>query len=372
MKSLIAILIATALSACTNFPRADQVVDLRILGVKTEPAEILISPLLLAAGPNLPPGLVPPTDVSVEVFAFDPRGGHVTTTIDLCKEDNTDEGCIQQSKADVLTTQQTGSGDVDTDGSFAGLVPFPKTQFTFDASLIGKISKGSIPSLASPLEPRFAVSVDNHDQEAPTNLERGIKRIPLTYNVADPAAPAALIQTLLSSTGVTLCSAEEAARPAAVGPASCYRAPVANKNPELLGFVFSQPAGKLFLDVTPDVGPVSVVKAAPGSTVRIDPVLTSASIENYQGFDLDIQTQKPVLENRTENIAVQWFATSGDVGAAKTAIHTAAIGLDKADGSLGTSFTALTSKHRGDRDTILVVVDDQRGGVAFGRIELEY
>src|SRR5581483_12219141 len=118
-----------------------------------------------------------------------------------------------------------------------------------------------------------------------------------------------------------------------------------------------------FLDVTPDVGPVSVVKAVAGSEVRIDPVLTASSIESYQGFDLDIQTNKPVLKNRTENIAVQWFATSGDVGNAKTAIASAPIGPNGGgDGSLGTTWKAPSNKKHGDHDTIVVVVEDQRGG----------
>src|SRR5205807_350912 len=101
---------------------------------------------------------------------------------------------------------------------------------------------------------------------------------------------------LLDAYKVTLCSADEEAKAPVVGPASCFRRPQVNENPVLLGFVFAKklPASKLFLDVTPDVGPVSVVKAAAGSDVRIDPVLTTASIESYQGFDLDIQTNDPV------------------------------------------------------------------------------
>src|SRR4051812_10926627 len=51
---------------CTNFPREDRVEDTRVLAIKTEPAEILYSPLFLTPASQRPPGFpLPSVDVNV-------------------------------------------------------------------------------------------------------------------------------------------------------------------------------------------------------------------------------------------------------------------------------------------------------------------
>src|SRR5947209_1333909 len=74
-------------TACTNFDREDQIKDLRVLGAATTPAEIYYDATVPGGAPFTP------VEVSLDVFAFDPRGGTAKTSVDLCAPDES-RGCI--------------------------------------------------------------------------------------------------------------------------------------------------------------------------------------------------------------------------------------------------------------------------------------
>lgn len=401
--SLGSVAVIFAASACVDFDREDQITDLRVLAVQATPPELLYSPLVVF-GPADAPGAA--FDVGLDVVAADPRGGTLKFSLRLCREDAADETCDDVSDDDVdalVASLPEGDRDaarkalapppqsiaVDLDGSRGSTVGL--TRAHFDVSIPQSLLRALLPtgpdgnpSIAlTPALPRFVVVVENPEQTGIVS-ETAIKRLPLTLNTADPSLPAAAIAPLLTAFGVTACTADEAAGPVFVGPADCLRAPVANQNPDVLGFVFGHeddvPDDGFFtdddtdgdgvIDVAPEVGLVSRIQATPGDTLNIDPVIARATFANHQAFRFDVATGKQVLENRVEDLAFEWFATSGDVGAATTSQQGGFIGPGNV--RLGTTWTAPDTRRPGEHDALVIVMHDQRGGVAVATIDVEY
>ena len=70
-------------AGCVDFDIEEQFIDTRILAMRTEPAEIMFSPLFLLPASQRPPIPIAPIDVDVEVYAFDRRGGDVTMRLQM-------------------------------------------------------------------------------------------------------------------------------------------------------------------------------------------------------------------------------------------------------------------------------------------------
>jgi hypothetical protein len=104
---------------------------------------------------------------------------------------------------------------------------------------------------------------------------------------------------------------------------------------------------------------VQPVLLDPEEIVRIRPVFTAGSIESYERLLTDVNTREVFVERTDEDLAVQWFATAGELQDEVTA--------KKLTRTLDTAFTAPTS----GRVSMWLVVRDGRGGSAWTFVELE-
>jgi hypothetical protein len=391
MRVVLLVAFIASLAACPNFDRSDRVQDMRVLAMKTEPAEILFSPLFLTPPSQRPPGLpLPSVDVNVEVFAFDPRGGHTTTSFQLCPDFATDSTCrlydptqdIAKAPADArpdikqALTPQVFHDQISPTATPIGLVQPSTTKFEFNSHIIDfllpKDSNGNPQASIFPILPRVVVQAQNDDAKSPAVIkERAFKRIPLSLDLTSPDLPPDVVQNLANGLGIKLCTAPI---PDSIfekqGRADCLEKRVPNNNPDLAGFLFEKDQNNLThgtatVDVvTPTVVAGSVLSADPGDVIALTPVFVPHVVEKYQVVSFDVAASKIILLNRIEDIACNWFTTRGDVGNTLTAIQFGP--------SLGTTWTLPTDAKSGERDSLYLVVLDQRGGTSFGEITVEY
>ena len=391
-RRALAVAAVAVAASCTNFDREDRVHDMRVLAIKTEPPEILYSPLYLTAASQRPPGFPLPTvDVKVQVFAFDPRGGHITTSFQLCPEGSGDSTCRLYDPAhDIASEPAAARADV-----AAALTPVTNDEVIApDAEPVGHIEHADytvqftphiidfvIPDDANgnpqpsifPLLPRFVFEARNHDvvDQKDVLSERAFKRMPISLDLTSPDLPPDVVANLARSLGIELCTAPI---PDAVfdrqGRADCLLTRTANQNPTFAGFHIEPDASKL-TEGTADTAAVSVelgigslLRADPGAQIALTPVFAPNTVERYQVVSFDIQTSKIILLNRVEDIACNWYSTRGDIGTTLTALQLGP--------SLGTTWSLPADAVSGERDSLYLVILDQRGGTALGEITVEY
>ena len=155
------------------------------------------------------------------------------------------------------------------------------------------------------------------------------------------------------------------------GRANCLQKRLPNNNPKLVGFHIEEDPTALTpgLATTADVqtielGPGSLVRADAGSLLGFQPVFTVDTVEKYQVVSFDIETSKIILLNRIEDIACNWYSTRGDVSNNLTALQFGP--------SLSMTWQLPTDALPGERDSLIVVVLDQRGGTDVGEVTVEY
>ena len=387
-------LAAWSSAGCAEFDQPSELLDTRVLAVVTEPAELMLSPFysLLAPDERPPPQVLPLPEYTVEatVYAFDPRGGQVDTEMFLCPEwedaacrtfdvehavNDGPEEVRDELQAVYAPRLRTGRiGDLGRDP--AGLVPDQTYQFEFTTavidSLIGHYRGSAGFSIFSEL-PRFVIDVDNPNRP-PVNHERAYKRIPLSVNLADPSLPAELQSALLDLLGVKLCDEVPTDENFVEGRTDCYLPREQNHNPAFVGFNFWDPDE---IDALPDdeqpppvtfadqatLGPRSLLAVDPGAAVRVVPVFREGSVERYQILSFNIEDQTLFFENRREDFACSWSATGGQVPSLTS---------NQFGRSLEVEWITDETAQPGDRDALVLVTRDQRGGVAVGQITIEY
>ena len=389
---------------CTNFDLPERITDTRVIGIRTEPAEILFSPLFLTPAAQRPPFFpLPSFDVDVEVFAFDPRLGSTTTTIQLCPEGSGDSSCRlfdpqealaglpepARTEVAALLVPQSYDGDIAEDATPIGRITPNLFTYTFTPAVIDflqpKNADGEPTASIFPLLPRFVVNIENHDVEdgsltdvqaigrtpPPPNAERAFKRIPIAVDLTSPDLPAEFRQTLADGLGVSLCEAPLPAGDDFVeGEAACLHPRVPNVNPALVGFRLEETDDPtlltketLFGDV-PDLGLGSFVRANPGATIALTPMFRDGGVERYQVISFDIESSKIKILNREEDLACTWYFTRGSVDSALTA-------LEFGD-HLGVVWRLPQNAEPGERDSLILVVLDQRGGTSVAEVTVEY
>lgn len=388
----IAALVASTLpsAACTDFDREDRIEDMRVLAVRMDPPEILYSPLFLTPAAQRPPGFPLPTvDVQLEVFAFDPRGGTVRTSVQLCPDGAGDSSCRLYDPTEDLAAEppearaqiaallepQVTEGDIEADATPVGRVLPATTTWSITPALmdffIADDSRGNpIPSIF-PLLPRVAVEARNLSitEDGAVQKERAYKRLPIALDLTSPDLPPEVTADLASGLGITLCAEPIPDEEFALqGRAECLERRLPNHNPGLLGFKFEPDAENLtagyLSGVAPDLGVGSLLRTDPGAAIAITPVFTADAAEQYQVVSFDIEASKIILLNRIEDLACTWYSTRGDLTASLTA-------LQQGD-SLGVAWQLPFEAESGERDSLVMVVLDQRGGTAVAEITVEY
>ena len=376
--------------ACTDFDREDRIEDMRVLAVRMEPPEILYSPLFLQPAAQRPPGFPLPTiDVAIELFAFDPRGGRVRTSVQLCPDDAGDSSCRLYDAAEDLAEEPPPAWD-----EIAALLTpnVTESEIAADATPVGRVlpatttwhltppvidffinddSRGTpIPSIF-PLTPRVVVQAENLDivEAGAVHKERAFKRLPISIDLTSPELPPAVIEDLVQGLGITLCaepiSDEEFLEQ---GRAACLERRLPNHNPGLLGFKLEPDPAQLsegyLSGGAPDLGIGSLLRADPGALIAVTPVFSPDASEQYQVISFDIETSKIIVLNRVEDLANTWYSTRGDVSDSLTA-------LQQGD-TLGVTWRLPFDAQAGERDSMVLVVLDQRGGTAVAEITVEY
>ncbi len=393
MRALTSLAVAAATlgaGACTNFDREDRIEDMRVLAVRMEPPELLYSPLFLQPAAQRPPGFPLPTvDVAVEVFAFDPRGGTARTSLQLCPNDAEDNSCrVYDPAEDLAAEPETARAEL-----AALLTPVvTEAAIAADATPVGRVlpatttwhitpavmdffinddERGNpIPSIF-PITPRLVVDAKNLDitDAAEVQKERAFKRLPISIDLTSPDLPPDVTADLAQGLGITLCNAPIPDEEFALqGRAACLERRLPNNNPVLRGFVFEPDPLVLregyVSDVEPELGVGSLLAADPGALIAVTPVFSPDASEQYQVISFDIEASKVILLNRVEDLACTWYSTRGDVSDSLTA-------LQRGD-ALGITWRLPFDAQPGERDSMVLVVLDQRGGTAVGEITVEY
>jgi len=445
--------------ACGGLDDVTSLHDLRILAVKTEPAEIKLPAVYALVDPaSRPPGFpLPQWDVAVTVYAYDPRGGEVTTSIFMCPESTADPACFTFDPAATIAAaaDDTARAQLETvyqphryqetlaDPAQNPAGPIANNRHAFDMStavIDSLLWKGDQAAnlVLSPLLPRFVVQVDN-SKVSGINHERAYKRLPMSLDYRDPMLPPQLLTTMLRSASTTVCHQQP--DPFVEGAADCFYDFGANTNPVLVGFDLFDPDAEQaardrgeeippirFAD-DPQLGTHPVLLVEKGATLHIRPVFKPSSMEPYQVFvaQTDLQgggfgvsfgsgggggggpdgegnnaatsSVKLSLENRYEDFVCDWYATAGNVPRQTTSTSPGEGGPRGGGGGFGMegrssldadwelpgaaasgnggpfgfgNNDANTSTNSSGRDALILVVQDQRGGVAVGEITVEY
>ncbi len=424
MRALrLAVVFALALPvlACEQLDSVTLLHDLRVLAIKTEPAELKLPASYFVRTPGMPPGAgLQEWDVDVTVYAFDPRGGLVRTHLFLCPEYRNDPACLDQDPrqeipedaeplvaaelAAVFGGQFREASTADPVSDPAALVGDGMYRFHFSSAVIDSLIGGAngVAQLSlAPLLPRFAIDIESSPGEG-VDREIAFKRLPLSLDFSDPRLPAETVGALLGFSGTTACGAEGLPEPFEQGPAPCFQDLGANHNPVLLGFdLVDTEAEALAIEAgeeipavrfgwDPQLGTRPVLRVQPGAVLDIRPVFAPGTMEPYQVFTLDPESQTTGVENRYEDFVCNWVVTRGEVSQQTTSTEPGAGGGGGGSGGggpggggspFGEDLTSLDGRwelpdsdlvNAGERDALVMVVKDQRGGVAIGQITVEY
>jgi hypothetical protein len=386
---------AVSAIACVDFDLEERIEDTRVLAVRHEPAEIMFSPLYLLPAAQRPPFPLPTTTVQTEVYAYDPRGGQVSLSTQLCPE-GTDSSCrLYDKDADLdfvrlnepvrsevgaLLSPRLVELEVD-EGTAAGRIG---STFSTDISpgvidfLQPKNDAGeNVPSVF-PLLPRFAIEVENKTQRlegAEVFRERAFKRLPLSLDLADPSLGPDFTRTLAEGLGVSLCDGPVPGRDVVAdedfeGDAACLHPRGPNVNPGLLGFRLeaTDVADELtqgILEGEPDLGLRSQLRVSPGGVVALTPVWAPGSAERYQVISFDIESSELVVVNRVEDLACTWYSTRGSLSTTLTS-------LQFNNERLGLVWQLPSDATSGQEDSLVLVALDQRGGTTVAELHVVY
>lgn len=386
--SSLALVAVVAGSGCADFDRQDRVEDTRILGIRTEPAEVKFSPLYSLLPPNQRPpgfGLPAPGEIEVEAYAFDPRGGDLVTTMQFCPDNGGDSSCLESwdpteryeglegaARDSIKELYDVREREVSLDGDSLdarpeGRIPDASYTYNFNTPVLDEVVRGRLSIF--PFTPRFVFQVDNESVIDPdgANRERGFKRIPFGVDFADPTFPPDILDSLLSTLGTKICEEGLGGDDFREGTTDCYAPLPPNKNPELLGFnLFGDPqqSGVLFGE-TADIGKNAVLSAARGTDLSLEPVFAPGTVERYQVFSFEVEANDLIIVNRKEDLAVSWYTTDGDISPATGSVQ---FGRNLT----GTwTLPSVEAADAGDVISLVVVIRDQRGGTDFARVEVE-
>ncbi len=393
--SLVVAVIACA--SCVDFDLAEQIEDTRILGVRNEPAEIMFSPLFLLPQAQRPPLPIPTVTVNTEVYAYDPRYGSVTLKTQLCPEGAGDSSCrlydkdfdrnfarlTEPTKSEVEALLAPRETTIDADQTTAaGRIT---TSFSYDVTpgvidfFQPKNAAGdNVPSIF-PLLPRMVVAAENSTQKvagADVFAERAFKRLPLLLDLADPSLGADFTNNLANVFGISLCNAplptpEEKSDDEFEGRADCLASRPANRNPPLKGFRIESATTPSqltegLLEGEPDLFRMnSVVRVSPGGVLALTPMWQAGASERYQIISFDIESSLITIINRQEDLACTWYSTRGTVSEDITA-------KEFTNNRYGIIWNLPPDARSGERDSLVLVVLDQRGGTTVGEVNVEY
>jgi hypothetical protein len=408
---------AVVLTACTELESQDQVKDLRVLAIRTEPPEVLYSFLHFVAEGQRGPLPLGPHGVRVEVLAADPQGRQVEVTARLCPEETEDPACPGYRIRDSATAEEiravtpllvprtaTRTGDMQVGGQ----LDLPVTPFTLLPAAVdymiphdvnGRVGLTALFTTGLPAAivrartqgggqtevayHRFQVNADLSGAAAVPGVGEQVDlvlRQVLGFGRCTPAQEAAAEERARRDW-------EELNRPdderggRVFGPGGgaqeeptvqCVRRRVVNRNPAITRVLYALGGGfnQGFVDRAGDGDVTGAgrfqdvtgrVVVEPGQTVALRPAVADGDRERYQYFQLDTVTGRTVAKERFEDMAFSWFTTVGRVE------HTTGQSWGRWSES---AWTPSIDAPDGPA-VVWVVARDQRGGVDWRRLDFE-
>jgi hypothetical protein len=402
---------------CAEFDQQGEILDLRVVGMKVTPPEIMYGGFYLFTEPEMrPPGFLPEYEVELEILAFDPRGGDITSSLRFCPEgagncldyDPEDDILARFEEDDArLPELREAYGTVERDHAAAdrlvdGAGQIKDTTYTinFTEAVVDTVlrDRNGNPALdVFSKVPRFVIDIDNKDFTGTGEVEGEVafKRFPFTLDYNDPNLPPDVLGVLLDILGLELCDEGFDPETFEEGVTDCFLARGANENPTLVGFDFVDVEAEaellaearnleeqnairppIFFGTESDIKPRARLRLNPGDDFTLRPVFPPGTRQPYQVFGFDVDASTLTLENRYEDIVISWYTQHGSapdlastlLGSVLDTTYTAPgqgrlnqirgeLGLDADDPVL---------------DTLIGVVRDQRGGQEFIRIDIEF
>ena len=373
------------------------IVDTRILAVRFDPPEIIIPD---AYARTALPGVERPTfGVEAEVFAFDPRGGSLELSAEFCRDqdgalcrDAPDNAPFGADRTDVNVDLSTPAGRVEVQRYSLDLTP----------DLVDYLVQGAddAPRFGlNPLLPKLALTLrSNEEHTFGVSDASAQKRLSLRWDTSG-AVLGVQTQAFLTPFSLEVCEQGEGEFEAE-GLAGCFLPAEPNENPVVIGFRVI--GAEEFEEVSVDTGTAvdvtngGVLEVPLASSVALRPVLEAGVQQRHQVRLIDPDTGAVVMENRFEDLSANWYVTDGSIPEQTTSSEPGSFtavtneldsvsSLDNvwslpgaAVPSSGVPFSAPAVDAEpdiallGTRSELVVVVQDQRGGVGVGTLVVEY
>lgn len=364
----------TASAGCIDLDSKPEIQDLRILAVRFDPPEILYSPILVLPASQRPPVELPPSILDATLLAVDPRSSEpLPFTYHVCPVDDF-ELCINYQVPDAFENERDPEqlkvslnrlvnrrasllAPIDDSGGIAG--PLGRLNFDLRATeyILPHLPDGTAIAVFQQFA-RLYVRAENQGID-----ETAYRRIPLNLDLRIFAQLPDAAQQFSDYLGVTICTPEQSL---AHDP-SCLQIREPNRNPTIEEFRFTR--GNDFPkyddngDDTREVGELvsGPIPVAPGAFITLWPVMARGDNEPYQVFEVDITAKKIKLTNYVEELAVSWYATKE--------VPIPPLTARSIEQHLGATYT-YPSLNPPEKVRIYMVVRDQRGGIAWGSVEL--
>ncbi|MBN2361520.1 MAG: hypothetical protein JXR83_18860 [Deltaproteobacteria bacterium] len=361
-------------SGCIDLDSKPEIKDLRILGLRLDPPEIMYSPILAMPAAQRPPVELPPTVLEASLLAVDPRSSEpLPFTYHVCPVDDF-EMCINYQLPDVFENERDPDAlrislarlvnrraALLAPGDNTGGIGGPLGRLNFDLRATEYILPHLPDGTAIAVFQQFARLIVRAENQGVA--ETAYRRIPLNLDLRIFAQLPDAARQFSEYLGITICTAEQSQ---AHDP-SCLQIREPNRNPTIEEFRFTRgidyPKYDDKGDDTREVGEVvgGPIPVAPGAEITLWPVMARGDVEPYQVFEVDIEQKKIKLTNYVEEMAVSWYATRDLPIPPLTALSI--------EQHLGATYL-YPSLNPPERVRIYAVVRDQRGGVAWGSVEL--
>ncbi len=354
------------LAACTDpLPLYYQVEDLRVLGMRADPPEVLLD------GPA-------EVDVTFSALVVDPRRGAIDWRWQFCPVDS-ERACLDyEERRDAAWTGYRPILDTLHGITLAGtalpvdeVAPVPGTDW-WSTRAAWPYALAPFPVNASPDLYTFHL-FDNAlgagqgaTPSATLTLTKGAETLiaakRMVLGVRDARAAAA---QLAGQFGVTICDAGQT--PETQPGCLLIRDKEPNSHPVFAAVRLARGASPLGeftdLEIAPSGDVAGPVSLRAGESIRLLPVFTPESSQAFQTLQLDLLSQRLYVEDDVEELSVSWFVTAGRLREAFT--------WPQWTKTLDTVYIAPDAPPSPDgRASVWLIARDQRGGEAWMSVEL--
>ncbi len=343
-----------------------EVKDLRVLAIRADPPEVLLSQQEILSG-----AADFAQDVRFEALVLDPRGGALTYRWEFCPvesgracRDYEDQRAVAPNVLGIDTGARLDENHIFSTEAVAHLEPVPAELRQSPAGVRYDIEDFSIGRhVFARLAPYFGGTTffgfgQGSWPSAVLHLERDGETLQAQKRVVLGLANFGDFNAQLrDALGYVFCSG-----PLEPGEEdTCIEVPVLppNLNPVLADIekADGELADAPFTSIKNSADQYSIVSVNAGESIRIRPIFPAESLEPYWRIEGDLQTRELRVEMTQEVITVSWFVTHGEVQDGLT--------TEQYTKTLDTVYTAPLEVPPGEHATVWMVARDQRGGIVW-------